>query len=32
MRTFAIINTHKEADILKNIIEKLPENSEIYIF
>ena len=32
MRTFAIINTHEDADILKNIIEKLPENSEIYVF
>lgn len=32
MRTFAIINTHKDADILGSIIEKLPENSEIYVF
>jgi hypothetical protein len=32
MRTFAIINTHDNVDILKNIIEKLPENSNIFVF
>lgn len=32
MRTFAIINTHKEADILANIMEKLPSESEIVVF
>lgn len=32
MRTFAVINTHGDADILKNIIEKLPKDSEIVVF
>ena len=32
MRTFVILNNHKDIDFHKNIIAKLPKGSEVYAF